>query len=100
MSEPYRWQDDQPLDGTQFAARLTVGMTVLNSMYEKPGDPEVINVAHVEDHGDGMVTVYDVGGYAVRMCADMCMDIVTGELADLMGFLVIAEQDRYCGGAR
>lgn len=94
MTKPYRWQDDQPLDGCEFTARLQPGTTVMNSMYQSNGDPEVINVAHVEIHDDGLVTVHDVSGYAVSTSAAMCMQIVTSELADLIGFLVISEQDR------
>lgn len=94
---PYRWQDDEPLEGCEFAARLEPGTTVLNSMYQV-GDPEVINVAHVsEPDADGLVTVHDVSGYAVRVSRRMCFEIMTPELAELIGFLVIAEQDRLTG---
>jgi hypothetical protein len=98
MTQPYRWQDDQPLAGCEFAARLQPGTTVINSMYED-GAPQVINVAAVEIHNDDAVTIHDVSGYAVRTCADMCMEILTPELADLLGFLVMAEQDRHLGDA-
>lgn len=95
----YRWQDDQPLDGCEFAARLQPGMTVdAAPVYEGDGGPQVINVSHVEDLGGGRVRIYDVSGWSATTCADMCMTIITPELADLMSFIVLAEQDRHCGG--
>ncbi|QYN41001.1 hypothetical protein K1T35_47525 (plasmid) [Pseudonocardia sp. DSM 110487] len=94
MTKPYRWQDDRPLDGCEFAARLRPGTTVLNSMYRSDADPQVINVAHVEINGDEMVTIHDVSGYAVTTCADLCLQVVTSELADLIDFVMIAERDR------
>ena len=99
MMRPYRWQDDEPLDGCEFAARLRPGMAVdTGPVYEHDDDPQVINVAHVEDLGDGFVRIYDVSGWSARTCADMCMTIVTPELADLMRLIVLAEQDRLSDG--
>lgn len=91
----YRWQDDRPLDGCEFAARLRPGMVVnAGPVYEHDGDPQVIDVAHVEELGDGLVRIYDVSGWSAVTCADMCMTIITPELADLTGFLLFAEAER------
>lgn len=101
--DPYRWQDDLPLAGTEFAARLMPGTTVLNGMFRStdPDDAAVIDVAYVEPpDGDEMVIIHDVSGYTVRCCADLCMSILTPELADLIGCVVIAEQDRFALGER
>lgn len=98
--KPYRWEDDEPLAGSEFAARLQPGTTVLNSMWTStpPDDVAVINVAHVDPvDDDGMVVIHDVSGYTVHCCADLCFQIVTPELEDLMGIIVIAEQDRLFG---
>lgn len=101
MTRPYRWQDDQPLSGTQFAARLEAGTTVLNGMFAStdPDEAAVINVAYVElPDDDDMVIIHDVSGHTVRCCADLCFTILTPELADLIGFVVIAEQERHRAG--
>jgi len=97
--QPYRWQDDQPLDGCEFAARLQPGMAVDGApLYQQKGDPDVINVAYVEDLGDDRVRIYDLSGWSTETCADMCMTTMTPELTDLMGFVVLAEQDRLAAG--
>jgi hypothetical protein len=94
VTAPYRWQDDQPLDGCEFADRIQPGTTVLNSMYQLD-DPEVLNVAHVSaPDADGMVTIHDVTGFELLVNSGMCFQIMTSELADLIGFLVTAEQAR------
>lgn len=92
----YRWQDDRPLDGCEFAARLRPGMTVdASPVLEHDNDPDVINVAHVEDLGNDRVRIYDVSGWSTETYAGMCMTIMTPELADLIGFVVLAEQERW-----
>lgn len=93
--EAYRWEDDQPWDGCEFAGRLKPGDAVLNDMWQHPSDPEVINVTHVEPGEDGMVTIHDVTGYSLRSNAVGRFQLMTPELADLFRFVVIAEQDRH-----
>lgn len=95
--QDYRWQDDQPLHGCEFAARLQPGTTIDGgAFYRRPDDPQTIDVAHIEDLSDGMVRIHDVSGWSTVTAADMCCHIETPELADLKRFLLLAEQERHC----
>lgn len=80
------------------AADLTPGTAVDGGpFWEHPGDPDVIDVAWVEQLGGGMAQIHDVDGRSWVTCGDMAMTIVTGGLADLIGAVVLSERERHRG---